>query len=821
MVDLYLPMLSGVRTLLAGGDALSVPHVSRVLKALPGCRMVNGYGPTECTTFSTLHEVTALDRGATNVPIGKPLPNAQVYVLDKDRSLVPVGVVGELFIGGPGVSRGYIGRGGQTAERFVPHPLSPGERLYRTGDTVRWSDAGQLDFVGRTDHQVKIRGYRIELGEVEAALMTHAAVAQAVVMARDDGPGEKRLVGYVVPAEGEVLTSTQLRDYLKRRLPEHMVPSAILTIAELPLTQNGKVDRRALPAVEASADDEYVAPATSDEELLAEIWGKVLGRTRFGRHDNFFEIGGDSIISIQVIARAKQAGLQLTPKQLFQHQTVAELAAVARTAPRIAAEQGLAVGSAPLTPIQRWFFERQLPAPHHFNQAFMLEVSDAMEPRWVEQALRALLVHHDALRLRFSHDGAGWEQVHATPGDAVPFVVVDLSAIAEARQDHALESAVAAQQASLDLAKGPLVRVALFNLGPTRGARLLWVVHHLAVDGVSWRILLEDFQRAYEQVSRGLTIELPPKTTAFAAWARRLVEYGRSQKAREQLDFWLGAPLRRMKPLPRDHPFHPDANTVGSAAHVSVALSPEQTRDLLREVPAASHTRINDALLTALLQTFSRWTGESALLLSLEGHGREELFADVDLSRTVGWFTSLFPVYLELTGVSAADHLESVAGQLLRIPDKGIGYGVLRYLHPDPEAKAALERMPAPEVVFNYLGQLDSTLSGSGLLRPAREPAGPCHDASGKRNHLLEINGWVVGGRLETQWYYSERVHRRDTVERLAGGFIDALVALIGHYKRPPAACNEVAGAPSMQLEGDQLDKALEEVEFESADQGL
>jgi non-ribosomal peptide synthase protein (TIGR01720 family) len=357
--------------------------------------------------------------------------------------------------------------------------------------------------------------------------------------------------------------------------------------------------------------------------------------------------------------------------------------------------------------------------------------------------------------------------------------------------------------------------VVLFKLGAEQPGRLLIVIHHLVVDGVSWRILLEDWQRAYVQPHRGEAIRLPPKTTAFKAWAERLMGYGGSEAVRKELGYWLASSWRKVGPLPRDYAADPEANTVASAAHVAVALSEEQTRALLQEVPPVYHTQINDVLLTALVQSFRRWTGERALLLNLEGHGREELFAEVDLARTVGWFTSLFPVCLELGVEPPGEALKTVKEQLRRIPNKGIGYGVLRYLHPDPEVRAVLQALPLPEISFNYLGQLDQALEGSSLFRPARESSGPPHSPLGRRPHLLEVNGWVAEDRLHLQWSYSQRMHRRATVERLAQGFLEALEALIVHCQSPEAGSFTLSDFPLAQLDQDELDKAFEEVEFE------
>ncbi|RMF26125.1 MAG: non-ribosomal peptide synthetase, partial [Chloroflexi bacterium] len=380
----------------------------------------------------------------------------------------------------------------------------------------------------------------------------------------------------------------------------------------------------------------------------------------------------------------------------------------------------------------------------------------------------------------------GWEQRNVGLDERVPFTWVDLAALPATEQGETIEALTARLQASLDLSHGPLLRVAYFDLGPEHPARLFIVIHHLAVDGVSWRILLEDLQTLYQQLSRGEPARLPPKTTSFRHWARRLVEYAQTDEVRQELAYWLEVPSDGAARLPVDRPG--GANTEASARSVTVALSPEETQALLQEVPAAYRTEINDALLTALAQAVARWTGSPTLLVALEGHGREDLFDDVDLSRTVGWFTTLYPVRLDLTGIyDPGEALKAVKEQLRRVPRRGIGYGLLRYLSQDRETVERLRALPTPEISFNYLGQLDQAVPEGSPFGPAPESGGPAHSPRGKRSHLLEINGVIAGGRLQLEWTYSENLHHRSTIERLAQDFIEALRAIIAHCQSPDA----------------------------------
>jgi len=574
-------------------------------------------------------------------------------------------------------------------------------------------------------------------------------------------------------------------EFLQSRLPEYMVPTAFVALKELPLMASGKIDLRALPAPEnlrLDAAEKYVAPQTDEETILANVWSQVLGLERIGVNDNFFGLGGDSILSIQIIAKANQAGLRLTPRQLFQHQTIAQLAAVSGAVAAVRSEQGEVTGAAPLTPIQRWFFEQYTNDPQHFNQAVMLEVRPGVDASLLRQVMQRLLAQHDALRLRFERRATGWQQDHVATDDPVFFTRMDFSVLPEGEQHAAIEAAAAEAQRGLDLSHGPLVCAVMFDLGEGRPGRLLLVIHHLLIDGVSWRILLEDLHLGYEQATRGEAISFAPKTTSFKHWAERLTEYAASPELRRETSYWLSGDYSLVGTLPLD--LHEAGNTVSSASTVEAALDAEETRALLQEVPKAYHTEINDVLLAALVEAYAAWTGQRALLVELEGHGREEIFEDVDVSRTVGWFTTTFPVLLNAgEAPGTGEVLQEVKEQLRRVPQRGIGYGVLRYLAADEELGARVKSLPQPEVLFNYFGQLDQVLAESPLFKPAGESSGPLQSGRHKRSHLLEINSSVAGGRLQIALTYSEHKHRRATVQQFAGQFIAALRSIITHCR--------------------------------------
>ncbi|MDZ7967784.1 MAG: amino acid adenylation domain-containing protein [Nostoc sp. DedSLP03] len=856
ILSLNWPANAALRTLLTGGDQLhQYPSAAHPFD------VVNNYGPTENTVVATSGTVPKRQQDYIPPAIGRAIANTQVYILDSLLQPVPIGVTGELYIGGESLARGYLHRPDLTAERFITNPFQKGRGageqgagsrgtiqhsalLYKTGDLVRYQADGNIEFLGRIDNQVKIRGFRIELSEIEAALTQHPQVRDAVVLAREDKPSIKSLAAYIIP-ELTQPTSNELRLFLKSKLPSYMIPASFTVLEALPITPNGKVDRRALPVPEFEFDEStgFVSPYTHTQEVLAKIWRDVLVLKQVGIHDNFFELGGDSIISMQIIAKANQAGLKLTPKQLFQHQTIAELAAVAGTINLVQSEQSLVTGVVPLTPIQHWFFEQNLPEPHHFNQSFLLEVPANLQPELLKQALQKLLYHHDALRLRFVQQEGQWQQYNSDVSDGVSLGIADLSYLPQAEQLRTIEARADEAQRTLNLADGPLMRVVLFQLGNSPG-RLLIVIHHLVVDGISWRILLEDLSEAYKQLEVGKSIQLPAKTISFKDWAMRLQDYARTQEY-SQLDYWLDSMQFPIAPLPLDYAAVAQDNTVASSRIVSVYLSVEQTRALLQDVPGAYNTQINDVLLTALVQTFTRWTGSYSLLIDLEGHGREDLFEDVDLSRTVGWFTTIFPVLLKLEDrFDPGEVLKSVKEQLRRIPNRGIDYGIWRYLSLDESdrsekaleqgagsrgagehtstalsnrgsrgEKLSIQVLPRAEVSFNYLGQFDQTQLATLGWKYAQESSGSIHSPKGQRHHLLTVNGLVVEGRLKLEWQYSEHFHSWATVENLANEYIEALEAIIVHCLSPEAGGYTPSDFPEVEFSQEALDELLAEIQ--------
>ncbi|TEL04947.1 amino acid adenylation domain-containing protein [Pseudomonas aeruginosa] len=770
-----------------GGDAVAQASYDLAWRALRPQYLFNGYGPTETVVTPLLWKARPDDPcGAAYMPIGTLLGNRSGYILDAQLNLLPVGVAGELYLGGEGVARGYLERPALTAERFVPDPFgAPGSRLYRSGDLTRGRADGVVDYLGRVDHQVKIRGFRIELGEIEARLREQAAVREAVVVAQAGASGQQ-LVGYVVPqdpalvedAGAQAACRDALRKALKERLPEYMLPAHLLFLACMPLTPNGKLDRKALPKPSADQQQrDYQAPRSEVERQLATIWAEALKLEQVGLADNFFEIGGDSIISLQVVSRARQLGIHFTPKMLFEAQTIGALAPLAESGTQVLAiDQGPVTGVTPLLPIQQGFFAEEVAERHWWNQSVLLEAREPLDARHLEQALRGVLAHHDALRLSFTREAAGWTARHRGVEEGAA-ALLRVARVADLAALRALADEV---QRSLDLADGPLLRalLATFDDG---SQRLLLVIHHLVVDGVSWRILFEDLQTAYRQLLAGQAVELPAKTSAFRDWAERLRAFAGDGGLDGELAYWQGQLQGASSDLPCLDPLGDQSNR--HARSVSCGLDAEATRQLLQEAPAAYRTQVNDLLLAALARVICRWTGQVDALIQLEGHGREELFAEIDLTRTVGWFTSLFPLRLTpAEGIAAS--IKGIKEQLRAVPNKGIGFGALRYLG-SAASQAALAGLPVPRITFNYLGQFDGSfaMEEGALFVPAGERAGDDQSPDAPLANWLALNGRIYGGELRIDWSFSGERFEIASIQRLADAYRDELLALIAHCR--------------------------------------
>lgn len=765
------------RLFLIGGEQLTAGLLRRWRLIAGGIPVANQYGPTEAVIARACAAV-AEPGNRPAVPIGGPIANTVLNVLDEDLRPVPVGVAGQLYIGGAGLARGYLSQPGATAQRFVPDPHGDGGRMYRTGDIVRWLPSGALEFIGRGDDQVKVRGHRVEPGEIAAVLAGHPAVADAYVTLHPDVPGtdadlaESRLVGYLAAAGEDQPGAEELRGYLAARLPDHLIPSAYVWLAEFPLTSRGKLDRAALPspaASQAGPGAPFAAPRTPVEAALASIWAEVLGAERVGIHDNFFTLGGDSILSILVAAKAARHGLRVELRLFFERQTIAELAPFV-TAAKPAVAPGIA--AAGLTPIQHWFREQRLARPGHWNQGWLLSF-DRADLTALEAALGDVAAHHPALRTAFVSDGGEWR---AEVRDA-PVELRRVSIAEDADWDRAVAAELAAMQ-EFDLGQPPLLHAAVLRSGSRQ--RLALIAHHLAIDAVSWRIVLDDLVMAYRQRMSGQSVALPAATATPQQWAAALAS--RAGDLTADLDFWLAQSPPDLEPLPRDMP---GPGTERERDEVMASLDAGRTETLLRQLPAS--IRVDYAVLAALALAVADWTGQPYLHVDVEGQGRVQDIADgIDLYRSVGWFTSVSPLLIPVPAADPRQVLLTVRQQLHAMPHEGIGYGVLRYLHPEGEARLA--GLPRPGISFNYVGGgRGAAASRPGqLLVPAPEPLGALQHPDNARPRLLGVNARLFDDQLTLAFDFASSHYRRATVASLGESTIRRLAQVVDTCRGTP-----------------------------------
>ena len=765
-----------------GGEALEPQRLSSWWERHPESpRLINMYGITETTVHASFREIFDADIGSAISPIGVPLAHLGFFVLDDSLRPTPAGVVGELYVAGAGLAYGYIGRSGLSGSRFVACPFgAPGSRMYRTGDLMCWDADGELRYLGRADEQVKIRGYRIELGEVQAALSAVEGVEQAEVIAREDHPGDKRLVGYVTGTADPA----QVRAALAERLPEYMVPAAVVVIEAMPLTVNGKLDKRALPVPEYQDVASYRAPADAVEEILAGVYAQVLGLERVGVDESFFELGGDSILSMQVVARARAAGVAFRPRDVFVEQTVARLARVAGIAAGSDEVIDDGVGTVPATPIIRWLQEVAGPVDQ-FNQTAVVQAPVGVTESDVIAVLQALLDRHATLRLRVADDGAGGWSLSVPEAGSV-----------DARScvrtvDEVTDGAVLDARSRLNPAAG--VMLSALWAAPT--GRLVMIVHHLAVDGVSWRIMIEDLNLAWAQHRTGQSVLLPAPRTSFTQWAALLADVAHRADVIDQANVW-----KQIAAVPAPLPaVQPESDTYASAGSLSVDLDVETTRMLLGEVPAAFHAGVQDILLIAFALAMAEFadTGGAPIAIDVEGHGRqEELGTDLDLSRTVGWFTTKYPVALAV-GAGGLDWAQVTAGasglgavikdakeQLRALPD-GLTYGVLRYLNGNVDLAGS-----DPPIGFNYLGRLGGGETSGDIweIRPdSGSVTGTAAAVPMPLMHTLELNAGTVetfiGPHLRAGWTWAPSALDHAQVKRLSQLWFDALTGICTHVR--------------------------------------
>ncbi len=779
-------IFSSLQYLLVGGDVLSPQHINRVRRENKKLKVINGYGPTENTTFSTTFSIEK--DYEKQIPIGSPIANSTAYIVDNGANLVPIGVTGELLLGGHGVARGYLNNPELTAQKFdqdlwdnqdyhdkKPKNKGPDKRnymshkshrshIYKTGDLARWLPEGNIEFIGRIDHQVKIRGYRIELGEIENLLLKHPGIKEAVVLAHDATGGDKYICAYF--AADKKYGIFELRENLSKVLPNYMIPSYFVNLEKIPLTANGKIDRKALPDPRENSlldNIKYKPPQNAVEKILVQVWEKVLGRKEIGIDQDFFAIGGDSIKTIQIIARMSSAGYKLEMKDLFQYPTISDLAPQVKKLIRIP-DQSVITGTIALTPIQKEFFNESLYHPHHYNQAVMLYSPDGFDIEAIKHVFSKIQEHHDALRMTYNRDENSHEIIQVNQGLEYPFHLEEHDL--RNRENYFEEFITKANgiQASIDLEKGPLLKLGIFHLND--GDRLLIAIHHLVIDGVSWRILFEDIETLYSQYKRSEKLTLPYKTDSFRLWSEKLTEYANSKTFLKEKTYWQKIESAAAPLIPKD--FDVEDDYIKDTGELSFTLSGEETERLLTKVNRVFRTEINDILLTALGMGIKKTFGQDLAAIALEGHGREEILEEIDITRTVGWFTSVYPVLMD---ISYADdpgrQIKEIKETLRQIPNKGIGYGILKYLTRQVNKKEIQFKLE-PQISFNYLGQFDADVKQKSSFAIAKESTGNSQSLDNKRKYLLDAAGMIANNRLTMTISFNKTHFKPRTISALA-----------------------------------------------------
>ncbi|MDQ1350459.1 MAG: Non-ribosomal peptide synthetase [Acidobacteriota bacterium] len=764
-----------IRYIIFGGEPLTPSRLKEWRAKYPGVKLVNMYGITETTVHVTFKKLKDREVETAVSNIGQAIPTLSTYIMDRNFNLQPFCVAGELCIGGEGVGRGYLNKPELTAEKFVHNPYKVEERIYISGDLAKLREDGDIEYLGRIDSQVKIRGFRIELEEIEIRLLKHDNIKEAVVIERTDEKGDKHLAAYIVT--GEPLDTNELRNFLANFLPDYMIPSYFIELEAIPLTLNGKIDKQALPIPVFETKEQYRAPRNEVEKKLTGVLEKVLGREKIGIDENFFMIGGDSIKAIQITTRMRSAGYKLEIKDLFQNPSIERLSPLV-TPLKYQVEQCAVTGTIPLTPIQREFFEYNKIAPHHFNHAVMLNIKERIDKGTLGIIIEKIQEHHDALRMSYQIRG---KEIVQTGNDVdYPNKIKEHDLRGEAGLKKSMESICNEIQAGINLEEGPLMKIGLFHLDD--GDRVLIVIHHLVVDGVSWRILFEDIDTLYRQYKRSEKLKLPLKTSPFKEWSEMLKERSNSEAFLLEKPYWQALESENAEEIERDIK-KSEGNYVRDADIVSFSISEEETDLLLGKVNEAFGTEINDILLTALGLGLKKTFAKDKYVTALEGHGREELFENVDISRTVGWFTSVYPVLLD---ISHADdpgrQIKEIKENLRKIPHKGIGYGILKYLT-SAGNKGNIQFKLRPSASFNYLGQFGTDVRNLSF-EIANEPVGNTMSLAAQRNYEFDITGMVADKQLRMDITYNRNHYERGTIKKLMGNLKKELRRLIEYCSR-------------------------------------
>lgn len=765
VVENRIEVFETVKNLIVGGDVLSPTHIQKILNIYSGIKIINAYGPTENTTVSTIFEICKAEYH--RIPIGKPISNSQAYILDEKLQPLPLGISGKLYVSGSGVARGYLNRAELTAEKFIPNPFIAGERMYDTGDLGRWLPDGSIDFLGRDDHQVKIRGYRIELLEIESKLLECSKEIKEVVVGVKNLNEDAVLVAYYV--SDKVLDKKKLQNNLSTVLPHYMLPNYFIQLDSIPLTANGKLDRKVLqnPDIKDLIQEQYIGARTKEEEVLVAVWSEVLRYDRISMNTSFYNMGGDSIKSIQVVSRLKQKGYTLKVAQILKKPIIQDLAKLME-ADTVVFDQSEIKGNVELTPVQCYFFENQsLKNKNHYNQSVVLKSSQSIDSEKLDQALASLVLHHDALRMVYKYENDIWSQYNEDalePSYSITYY--DLTKVSNELEEF--DSIGQQLQSGFNISSGKLFHVGHFSMSD--GDYLALIIHHLVIDAISWRIIFEDLSNLYESLQLDNVVELPLKTDSFQSWALSQKKYAKSKIAQQERLYWEELGTKIIPQIPTDYEFR---GVMDESKYL--LLDSTLTNKLQTQVHQVYNTEINDVLLTSLALALRDVFGIEKCVLKMEGHGREEIIKGIDISRTIGWFTSIYPFVLDVSNAKGYE-LISVKEALRKVPNKGVGYGILNYLD-----KQFINTL-VPAIQFNYLGDFDRNFGKTtdSSFEFSDKKAGRTSDTENNQSQeLLSISGMMISGELRMSVSYCSQTFSDKTIEKLISSYQNHLKNLI------------------------------------------
>lgn len=799
--ELHPGTWNSLRLATTSAEPIPVSMVTKWYRIFPNVPLLNLYGSTECSSNATVYNTQNVDSRFQRVPIGKPLSNTKIYIMNEHNQLVPYGVVGEMCVSGDCLALGYLNLDELNREKFIENPFEVDSQtvLYKTGDLARYRADGNIDLVGRKDNQVKIRGFRIELGDIELALLRHESIRKCVVKLFTNEDGRKRLVAYI-EAE-KTISINKIRSFLLQYLPDYMVPTDYVFMDKIPVTQTGKVDRKVLEEpvdLQLELDNDFVAPQTRVEEFLVEVWSELLRRQRIGTHDNFFDLGGHSLLATQLISKIyNQFKVEIPVRKIFESPTIFGLAkeiesaihSISQSKQRAEVRENRGIkpveGIVPLTVGQGWYLNLwdERIQPDRYNISRMFEVDDNFDSDKLQKALTYLWRMHDSLRARFIRREGKWEQIISNPDQSAPcYLEYNLENVPVDEEERIIDQYAEQLQGSINVSQGPLMVVAYLNFGKGRPGRLMVIVHHLVIDGNSMATLVNDLQIAYKQLIDGKPINLKEKSITIKEWAELLHEYVASDKHQKDIDYWLAIPWQDIPDLPIDYPRRRDQNLIDSVDNVTVALTIEETKILTRQIPLKLNTEVINVLLWALTKVISKWTASKLVHITMIGNGHDMIpdHKYLDLSRTLGWMAigrCLVLENMELNDFSA--EISAFCDQISKIPCNGYGYHLAADLNDDEVVAKKLQKIRPDGVVFNYKGLINQKNDEINVFKLVKMSCGFDSHPKNQSFSTLTINGSIIDDCFTMEWQYSNIITKRETIERLAAEFMNILQGVI------------------------------------------